>query len=410
LSVKLTLNRTNFTFSLKSEIRMASISRSIMNPADFKQPKSGKLIPTIQGFAFVPAPLPPDLIDLAPLVPLLTRATRALGELSGIGRTLQNPLLLIRPFMRREAVASSKIEGTVTTLTELFLFEVDQEKSPAPADAREVLNYVRALEFALDKLHELPISSRLIKGAHEILLRHVQPHRGAAIVPGEFRKDQNWIGARLIENARYVPPPPIEAENAMSDLEKYINSIDDTLPILVQLALIHYQFEAIHPFPDGNGRVGRLLIPLILCERKEISQPLLYLSTYFEKNYDEYIDRMLTVSQLGLWSSWIEFFLNGVEEACSDAFNRAQTLLDLQQTYRQKIQRARSSALLGRLIDMLFEHPAISIPYTADKLGISYNAAKNNIDVLVGHKILTMGRGDLRPKYYFAQEIMSVMN
>ena len=175
------------------------------------------------------------------------------------------------------------------------------------------------------------------------------------IIPGEFRTDQNWIGARLIENARYVPPPPPEAVAAMSDLEKaYINTLDGSLPLLIQLALIHYQFEAIHPFPDGNGRVGRLLLPLILVERKEISQPLLYLSTYFEKNYDEYIDRMLAVSQHGLWTGWIEFFLNGVEEACKDAISRAQTLLDLQQHYRQKIQRARSSALLGQLIKPIY--------------------------------------------------------
>jgi Fic family protein len=208
-----------------------------MNPADFKNPRTGQLVPTTQGLAFVPAPLPPDLLDLAPLVPLVARATHALGELSGIGRTLQNPYLLIRPFMRREAVASSKIEGTVTTLTELFLFEVGQEKGGA-ADTREVLNYVRALEHALSQLDKLPISSRLIKEAHKILMQDVPQHRGASIVPGEFRTDQNWIGARLIENARYAPPPPVAAIEAMSDLEKHINALDDSLPTLIHLALI----------------------------------------------------------------------------------------------------------------------------------------------------------------------------
>ena len=380
-----------------------------MNPADFKDPRTGKLVPTIQGFAFVPAPLPPNLLDLASLLPLVARATHALGELSGIGRTLQNPYLLICPFMRREAVASSKIEGTVTTLTELFLFEVGQEKGGA-TDTREVLNYVRALEHALNRLDKLPISSRLIKEAHEILMQNVPQHRGASIIPGEYRTDQNWIGARLIENARYVPPPPAEAIQAMSDLEKYINELDNSLPTLIHLALIHYQFEAIHPFPDGNGRVGRLLIPLILCERKEISEPLLYLSTFFEKHYDEYIDNLLAVSQAGLWGKWIEFFLSGVEEACKDAITRAATLLDLQQSYRHKIQRARSSALLGRVIDLLFEHPAISVPYTAEKLGISYNAAKHNIDALIGHQILKPSPLDTRPKYFFASEIVGVMS
>jgi Fic family protein len=381
-----------------------------VKPDDFKEPKAGKLVPAIQGFAFVPAPLPPSNLDLAPLVPLLSRATHALGELSGIGRTLQNPLLLIRPFMRREAVASSKIEGTVTNLSELFLFEVGKETGNAPADAREVFNYVRALERALSLLPELPISSRLIKEAHNVLMQGVQPHRGAAIIPGEFRTDQNWIGARPIENARYVPPPPAEALNAMSDLEKYINNLNPQLPTLVHIALIHYQFEAIHPFPDGNGRVGRLLIPLILCERKEMSEPLLYLSSYFEKNYDDYIDKMLAVSQLGLWESWIEFVLAGVEQACQDAISRAGLLLRLQSTYRQTIQQARSSALLGRLIDMLFENPAINIPYAANKLGISYNAAKNNVEVLVGHQILRPGPEDMRPRFFFAQAIIDIMS
>lgn len=377
---------------------------------DFKETKAGKLVPTIQGVAFIPAPLPPNLIDLGNLAQQLSRANRALGELSGIGRTLQHPLLLIRPFMRREAVASSKIEGTVTTLSELFLFEVDKDRANAPADTKEVFNYVRALEHGLKLLNELPISSRLIKETHRVLMRNVQPHRGASIVPGEFRTDQNWIGARLIENARYVPPPPREALEAMSDLEKYINNLSPDIPMLVHLAMIHYQFEAIHPFPDGNGRVGRLLIPLILCERKEISEPLLYLSSYFEKNYNDYIEKMLSVSQLGLWESWISFFLDGVEEACQDAIARASALLELQRTYRQKIQRARSSALLGRLIDLLFEHPATNVPYAADTLGISYNAAKNNIEVLVEHQILMPGTTDVRPRYFFANEIIKVMS
>jgi Fic family protein len=377
---------------------------------DFENP-TGRLVPTIQGVAFIPDPLPPPIIDLGVLATLLSRAGHAVGELSGLGRTLQNPLLLIRPFMRREAVASSKIEGTVTNLSQLFLFEVDQDKTTqAPADAREVFNYVRALEHALKLLSDLPISSRLIKEAHKVLMQNVPAHRGSAIIPGEFRTIQNWIGARLIEAARYVPPPPKDAIDAMGELEKYINSADDTLPTLVQLAMVHYQFEAIHPFPDGNGRVGRLLIPLILCERKEISEPLLYLSTFFEKNYDEYIDKMLAVSQRGMWTSWIEFFLKGVEEVCNDAITRAQALLDLQHKYRQKIQRARSSALLGRLIDLLFEHPAINVPYTAQALGISYNAAKNNIEVLIGHQILRPGPEEFRPRYFLAQEVIDIMS
>ncbi len=381
-----------------------------MNPEEFRDSTTGKLVPTLKGMAFVPNPLPPPLVDLAILVPQVSRAERALGELSGIGRTLPNPYLLIRPFMRREAVASSKIEGTVTTLSQLLLFEVDEESSRTPGDAREVLNYVRALEHSLKRLDELPISSRLIREAHKILLTNVQSNRGAQIVPGEFRRDQNWIGAKLIENARYVPPPPQEVPQAMSDLEKYINTMDEELPTLIQLALIHYQFEAIHPFPDGNGRVGRLLIPLILCARKEISQPLLYLSSYFEKNYDDYIDRMLSISKMGLWTSWISFFLDGIEETCKDAVARAQALQALQKSYYGKIQRARSSALLGQLIDLLFEHPAITVPYAAERLQISYNAAKNNITRLVEVEILRVSTSSNRPMVFVAGDIVSTIS
>ncbi|MBI3704786.1 MAG: Fic family protein [Rhizobiales bacterium] len=381
-----------------------------MDAEDFTDTRTGKLVPTIKGLAFHPNPLPPSALDLAPLVPLLARAERALGELSGIGRILPNPYLLIRPFMRREAVASSKIEGTVTTLTQLLLFEVDEETTRAPGDAREVLNYVRALEYSLKRLDELPISSRMIKDVHGILLTNVQSNRGANIVPGEFRRDQNWIGATLIENARYVPPPPHEVDQAMSALEKYINNTKSELPTLIQLALIHYQFEAIHPFPDGNGRVGRLLIPLILCARKEISQPLLYLSSYFESHYNAYIDHMLTISQKGHWERWIEFFLVGIEETCNDAIARAQALQSLQNNYYEKIQRARSSALLGRLIDLLFEHPAISIPYAANRLTISYNAAKNNIAHLIDAKILKPSSGDQRPMVFVADEVVKTIS
>lgn len=382
-----------------------------MNPEDFKGSDTGKLVPTVKGLAFLPDPLPPRrILDLAPLIPALSRAERALGELSGVGRTLQNPFLLVRPFMRREAVASSKIEGTVTNLPQLLLFELDLGTARAPIDAREVWNYVRALEFALAQLDTLPISGRLIKETHRILLKGVETHRGASIVPGEYRNDQNWIGARLIEDARFVPPPPQEVDDAMSSLEKYIHQDGDEIPLLIRLALIHYQFETIHPFPDGNGRVGRLLIPLILCARKEISQPLLYLSSYFEKNYDDYIDHMLTVSTHGLWESWIAFFLTAVEESCKEAIQKARALQDLQEQYRDKVQRARSSALLGRLIDLLFEHPAITTRYTADRLKITYNAAKNNIERLVEDGILRAGSDDGRPKLFFADAVIEILN
>jgi Fic family protein len=382
-----------------------------MNPGDFANSLSGRLVSTVQGCcAFVPNPLPPPEIDLASLVNAVAHATLALGELSGIGRTVNNPFLLIRPFMRQEAVASSKIEGTVTTLTELLLFEVEQNSSRNTADTREVMNYVTALERSLDRLGELPVCLRMIKDAHSLLLRNVSKQRGASIISGEFRRDQNWIGARTLANARFVPPPPQEIELAMSELEKYINSMTEGLPLLVNLALVHYQFETIHPFPDGNGRVGRLLMPLILCEQKAMSQPLLYLSSYFEKNYEIYIENMLNVSKRNEWENWIRFFLTGVEESAKAAILKTKKLQDLQREYYAKIQQARTSALLGRVIESLFSHPALTVPIVANMLNISYNAAKSHIERLMQHEILAEAEYYYYPKAYVAREIISVMN
>jgi Fic family protein len=380
-----------------------------MKAEDFIDSPSGRLVPTIGNcFAFVPNPLPPGPIDLTGMVPLLVRATQALGELKGVGRTLPNPRLLIRPSMRMEAMASSKIEGTVTTLSELFEFEVGPDNSQARSDTREVHNYIRALEHGIARIPELPVSKRLASELHKILMTGVSATRGAQFQPGEFKSDQNWIGARLIENARFVPPPPAESMDAMSELEKYIHETESAIPLIVRLALIHYQFETIHPFPDGNGRVGRLLIPLILCEQKEMIPPLLYMSPYFEKNYNEYIDRMFDVSSKGDWGKWIEFFLKGVEQSCQSSIKKAHAVQDLYRDYRARIQKARSSALLARIVDALFDAPATTIPYTMNRLHISYNSAKNNIQRLIDCKILKEDEARGRPKWFFAREIISV--
>ena len=382
-----------------------------MDASTFVASRTGHLVPTISGAsAFVPAKLPPASLDFGALLPAAARAALAVGELSGIGRTLQNPYLLVRPFMRKEAVASSKIEGTVTTLSELFLFEVDAEKKQSSHDAREVWNYVRALEYSLNRIKEIPLSLRLIREAHTILLAGVSRSRGAGIIPGQFKRDQNWIGSRVIQNARYVPPPPRESEICMGELEKYLHDTDDSMPLLIKLALVHYQFEAIHPFPDGNGRVGRLLIPLIMCEREEISQPLLYLSPFFENNYDQYIDLMLDVSRYGRWEAWIEFFLRAIEASARTAIATTSKLRDLQVEYHSRVQQARSSALLGQIIDLLFEHPAITIPRAAQALNIAYNAAKNNVQRLVDHGIVAQSPFDTRPRVFIANEIVSVLS
>lgn len=378
-----------------------------MNADDFKGSPSGRLVPTIQGcMAFVPHPLPPPALDMRCLAKSLEKATLALGELSGVGRTLANPHLLIRPFSRVEAVASSKIEGTVTTLPELLMLEVEADPSKARSDTREVRNYTRALEHGLSRLSKLPVSKRLIQEMHEILLQNVAVDRGAHFEPGKFKTDQNWIGARLIQNAKFVPPPPAEALACLDELETYIHSSDE-VPLLIKLALIHYQFETIHPFPDGNGRVGRLLIPLLLCEHNAMSQPLLYLSTHFEQHYTRYIDLMLEVSKSGAWESWVKFFLDGVAQAANDALLKSTELQDLHRNYLGRVQSARSSALLAKIINGLFDIPAMTIPHVMKDLNISYNSAKNNIQKLVELGLIVEGANS-RPQWYLAHEIIRI--
>ena len=381
-----------------------------MNPEHFQNSPSGHLIPTIEGcFAFVPNPLPPPSIDLLPLLPGVARAIRALGELSGIGQTLPNPFLLIRPFMRMEAIASSKIEGTVTTPSELFMLEVSDD-AKSRSDTREVRNYIRAMQHGLDRVkEEFPISRRLICEIHRVLMSDVAPHRGSHFTPGELKKNQNWIGSRLIGNAKFVPPPPDQSENSLSELENYINQPEDDVPLIIKSAYIHYQFEAIHPYPDGNGRIGRLLIPLLLYSRGELSHLMLYLSTFFEKNYDKYIESMYEVSRTGAWEVWVEFFLEGIEVTCRDAIKKARALQELHKDYRERVQEARSSALLAKLIDDLFISPATTIPYAMKTLDISYNSAKGNIKRLKDLGIVYEQPHWRRPKWYFADKIIETV-
>lgn len=380
-----------------------------MNPEDFRSSPAGRLVPIQQGqMAFVPNPLPPPNLNLGKLAGPLASATLALGELSGIGRTLPNPHLLIRPFTRLEAIASSKIEGTVTTVPELLILEASADPAKARTDTREVNNYTRALQHGLERLPTLPISKRLMSEIHAVLLAGVSDDRGARFVPGEFKKDQNWIGARLLQNAKFIPSPPMQSIDALDDLEKYIHQ-QKSLPVLIRLALIHYQFETIHPFPDGNGRVGRLLIPLILCEEKALSQPLLYLSTFFEKNYDKYIDLMFEVSKSGAWEPWIEFFLEGVESSARNAIRKSHALQDLHHRYLKSVQSARASILLTKMIEELFHIPALSIPSAMMFLKITYNSAKNNMKRLVDLGILSPRVPASRPQFFFATEILDVV-
>ena len=303
-----------------------------MDTALFKKSPSGRLVKASGGYwAFVPNNLPPKLEWNDAMVSLMSNADIALGTLSGLGETLPNPHLLIYPFIRREAVLSSRIEGTQSSLSDLLLFEATEIEKRG--DVREVQNYVRAMEYGLKRLRELPLSLRFIREMHGILMEGV---RGEHATPGEFRQSQNWIGSpgASLNEATYVPPPVPDMQECLNQLEMFLHS-ETKLPPLVEAALVHYQFETIHPFLDGNGRIGRLLVTMLLCQRNVLSKPLLYLSAFFEHHRQEYYDLLLKVSIAGAWRQWIEFFLKAVIEQSGDAVSRSRRLQELHRNYTQ---------------------------------------------------------------------------
>lgn len=356
--------------------------------------------------AFAPPPLPPDLAFTPRLVSALSSADRNLGLLAGAGEWLPNPHLLIRPFLRREAVLSSRIEGTQASVADLVLFEASPRASDAP-DVREVANYVRALEFGVREDRALPISLRLIREIHGELMAGV---RGTHLTPGEFRSSQNWIGPPgcTLNEASFVPPPPEEMRDALDAFEKYLHRPSD-LPPLIRLAVVHYQFEAIHPFLDGNGRVGRLLVSLLLHEWKLLPQPLLYLSAFFERRRGDYYQLLLGVSLTGNWEDWIAYFLTGVAEQSADVIERARRLFSLRETYRAALHSARSSALPLKLVDYLFEQPAITVAQARELLDVSPRAARMNVAKLEEAGIVMEFTKRARNRIYVAPAILDLL-
>jgi len=387
-----------------------------MDPDRFRESPSGELIRVGQGkaayWAFVPDPLPPPLPLDWDLAGSLSEADRALSELAGVGRTMPNPHLLIGPFERREAVLSSRIEGTQADIADLYAYEVGQLSLPGlepaahEADVREVLNYVRALEYGLARLESLPVSLRLICELHERLLTGV---RGAYATPGEFRSRQNWIGPPncTLNDASFVPPPAPQMREALDTFERYLHKAG-AHPPLVRLALIHYQFEAIHPFVDGNGRIGRLLISLLLVEWGLLPLPLLYLSAFFHRHRQEYYELLMAVSESGAWRDWITFFLLGVAEQARDAIVRAKRLQDLQGTWRERLASARS-ALPLRLADCLFDSPVLTIPQAQRLLGVTYRSAQRSVQKLVAAGILQQMGESSYGKTFLAAEILQAL-
>jgi len=382
-----------------------------MDPTEFSSSPSGSLTPTVFGqMAFVPHPLPPKL-DLNLCANEIASATMALGELKGVSYKINNPLHVINPLQRREAIASSSIEGTYTTASELLLLESGFASGVADPDTREVQNYMRALQDGFELLSKIPVSSRLIRKLHAILLHGVKRSRGMYIVPGEFKRDQNFIGSRRnINEARFVPPPPNLTEDLMSDLEHFINSDEaqEMSPIVLN-ALIHYQFETIHPFPDGNGRVGRLLLPILLAAHDVMPLPLLYISPFIEKHKDEYNDLMLDVSRNGKWESWISFFACAVEATAYETIQKIDQIAALKTNYLERVQHARASGLLPKLLDLVFDTPIISIPHAKGYLNITYRAAKQNVDKLVKMEMLTSIPNSDRPKLFICPELFRII-
>ena len=380
-----------------------------MKPEKFRKEGAGKLLGIGQEqWAFLPSPLPPRLEITWELAERISDADRSLGELAGVARTIPNPHLLIEPFTRREAVLSSRIEVTQATMTELFSAEAGARKEGPSEAVREISNYVNALEYGLKRLKQLPVSLRLLRELHEQLMKDV---RGESLTPGEFRRAQNFIGPPgcKLENATYVPPPVPHMKDALDRFEKYLHESRRVLPPLVRLSLIHYQFEAIHPFWDGNGRVGRLLITLLLCSEGLLPQPLLYLSAYFERNRKEYYRLLLDISQTGNWIDWLRFFVNGISEESRDAVARSNQLLTLRQRYREKLQARKAPGRALELMENLFREPVITVAGARNRLKVTTRAAQQNVDRLVQAGILKEVTGRQRYRVFVAQKIIQVV-
>lgn len=360
--------------------------------------------------AFVPHRLPPPGIDFGAIAMPLATAMQAIGELNGAGSRIADPSLVILPLQRKEALLSSSMEGTYTTANALAIAEAHGEAYADPSTI-EVRNYIRAFEVADRLRHELPISNRLIKATHRELLSGVPSERGAHKRPGEYKDQQNFIGGRnrQIEHARFVPPPPAETEIAMAELERYINrEAKNGIPPIIDAALLHYQFETIHPFADGNGRVGRILIPLYLLQEKVLDRPLLYVSPTVEGRKDDYVDLMLGVSRDGAWTPWFEFFLDIITLSCRSACRTVAELEALQEDFRTRIAESGGTARDMVLVDRLFASPVVSIPEVAVLLNVTYPSAKAAVERLANLEILRELEETSNPKLFICPPVIEI--
>lgn len=377
-----------------------------MDATKFGPNSAGRLVqidtPRGKDWAFIPNALPSTWEFDPALWPLLAEAKEALGTLNGIGQTLPDPQLLLRPLQNREAITSSNIEGTYVTPEQLLLFELNPTEPSKPNDRSEdwleVFNYNRALEHGRELLKTIPVCNRLIKEMHQVLLRGA---RGGKKAPGEFRNAQVQIGS----SARFMPPPANEVVPLMDNLEKYINSPDERIDPLVRCFIVHYQFETIHPFRDGNGRIGRSLLSLMVSHWHGHTMPWLYMSPFYEKFKEEYIDGLYRVSTEGAWSKWIEFCLRGTIEQSKDSVRRCHEFNRLRKEFYTRINQPTSRT--RDLVESLFTSPVLTIPSVASRTNVTYATARTDVEILVKANILAV-IPDHHPKTFYCNELMKV--
>ena len=352
--------------------------------------------------AFMPAPLPPkpSVNITGELQKVLSKADRSLGRLDGSIQTLPNPDLFVYMYVRKEAVLSSQIEGTQSSLQDLLAVEAQLSGVNRPRDVAEVVNYVNAMNYGLARLDTLPVSVRLIREIHKKLLANV---RGSNLAPGELRQTQNWIGPSgcNLGEATFVPPPPQYVQQALGDLEVFIQENSD-LPLLIKIGLAHAQFETIHPFLDGNGRVGRLLITFLLCESGVLLKPVLYLSHYFKRHRQLYYESLQRVRDTGAWEDWLSFFLRGVADVSAQATETARRILALREEHRAEIAEhlGRSAGNGHRVLENLYQRPVMSTNDVKKLIGTSYPAANQLVAKLVDRGILNELTGNVRNRKF----------
>jgi len=360
--------------------------------------------------AFIPKALPPEPslnIDSG-TVEILSKADTAIGRLSGISEALPNPNLFVAMYVRKEAVLSSQIEGTEASLEDVLEYESENRPGTLPNDVGEVVNYVKAMNYGLKRINELPLSLRLLKEIHAELMKGV---RGGDKTPGEFRKTQNWIGPKgcALNSATFVPPPPHEMTGALGDLEKYMHS-GLTYPLLIECALMHFQLETIHPFLDGNGRMGRLLITFFLCYKEILKKPLLYLSYYFKQNRAEYYSRLTAVRERGDFESWVKFFLKGIVYVAEEAAKTSHEIINLQAEDRKRINNIyKDSSKISVLHEKLFDKPIVSVKDVSKMINVTFPTANDMCKKLIDLSIFREITGKERNRMFAYKNYLDVL-